>query len=160
VPFNELLFVCSTRAGAVLAQDHILKSDHFPSGRDATLTVQLPGAPNFRQVSPLSKNKKIFLSICAQWLYFLLRGRAGAQKQADIEVGIEVSWPCHIESPSPITKDSKGTHTFLVACVVSFLGLRSVRRSRTRACLARGSPAQQACWKWCGTSARPAAKRP
>jgi hypothetical protein len=55
VPLNELLFVCSTRAGAVLAQDHILKSDHFPSGRDATLTVQLPGAPNFRQVSPLSK---------------------------------------------------------------------------------------------------------
>jgi hypothetical protein len=56
--------------------------------------------------------------------YFVLRGRSGAQKEADIEVGIEVSWHCHIESPSPITKDSKDTHTFLVACVVAFLGWR------------------------------------
>jgi len=47
---DELLFVCSTRLNAVLTQDHILKSDHFPSGRDLKLPVQLPGAPNFRQV--------------------------------------------------------------------------------------------------------------
>lgn len=42
--------VMNRRDGSVLGKKTILKSDHFPGCQNKKLTLQIDGAPNYRQV--------------------------------------------------------------------------------------------------------------
>lgn len=47
---EEVAHVCQRRCGTVLQYQHILKCDHFPSGRNTNLAEQYDATPNFRQI--------------------------------------------------------------------------------------------------------------